>query len=298
MTTQRQSRPEPKEVLLRTSATERHWVGDGFYVSSLVRPEPGFYSHTDPFLLLDYAAPRHFAPSEHQRGVGEHPHRGFETVTFAIQGEIAHRDSGGGGGVISAGGVQWMTAGSGLVHEELFSPAFTRSGGQLEMVQLWVNLPRERKWMQPRYQGYDAAAFPVLPLGDEMRIRLIAGTYNGAKGPCQSQSPMTALFLESDGNGAAELVLPPKTNTICLVLRGSVAVSGEGCSAGDLVVFHAAGEIVPVACKGGCQILVLNAVPLNEPMVSHGPFVMSTREEIIQAIADYQSGKMGRLDKR
>lgn len=286
---------EPKRILMRKRATETHWVGDGFYVSSLITPEPVLYPHTDPFLLLDYAAPRHFPPADHQRGVGEHPHRGFETVTFALQGEISHRDSGGGGGVISAGGVQWMTAGSGVVHEELFSPAFSQVGGQLEMVQLWVNLPRSLKMMKPRYQGQSASAFPQLTAGDQMKLRVVAGEYDRAAGPCQTQSPMTVLFAESDGKATAELFLPEQTNTICLVLRGPVSLNGESCAMGELVIYHAEGNGLSVASAGACQVLILNAAPLNEPVVAHGPFVMSTREEIIQAITDYQSGKMGHL---
>lgn len=295
--TESKKKMDPKKILMRKGATETHWVGDGFFVSSLITPAPGLYPHTDPFLLLDYAAPRHFPPADHQRGVGEHPHRGFETVTFALQGEISHRDSGGGGGVISAGGVQWMTAGSGVVHEELFSPAFSRSGGQLEMVQLWVNLPRSLKMMKPRYQGQSASAFPLLPAGEKMKLRVVAGTYGRLAGPCQSQSPMTVLFAESDSPASAELALPEQTNTICLVLRGPVSLSGESCGTGELAIFHAEGNVLTVTADGACQVLVLNAVPLNEPVVAHGPFVMSTREEIVQAIADYQSGKMGHLKK-
>lgn len=290
-----------KTLLFKNARTETHWVGDGFFVSSLIFPNPPVSSHYDPFVMLDYAAPRDFAPSDKQRGVGEHPHRGFETVTFAIQGEISHRDSGGGGGTITAGGCQWMTAGRGVVHEELLSKSFAKSGGTLEMVQLWVNLPARLKMTQPRYQGVSSEQIPSVELADGVRARVIAGAFQKTKGPCATHTPMNVYDLTFAATTTKQprvvtLDLPEGTNTLLLVLRGPATIAGQDVGAGEIAVMSREGSQVPLeAGATPARILVLNGQPLSEPMVAHGPFVMNTKQEIEQAIRDYQSGKMGHL---
>ncbi len=286
-----------KSILFKQSKTETHWVGDGFFVSTLIAPHPAVQSHFDPFILMDYAAPKEFPPSEKQRGIGEHPHRGFETVTFAIQGEISHRDSGGGGGTIKEGGIQWMTAGSGVVHEELFSKEFSKRGGTLEMVQLWVNLAKKDKMTKPRYQGFTAAEIPSVDVQKGLRARVYAGALSGKKGPCLSHSPMNVYELILNGPEAGQIQIPlaVDTNTLILVLRGNVTIAGEQCATGQVAVLSRDGAAVSLSSKETVRMLLLNGAPLNDPIVAHGPFVMNTAEEINQAIADYQSGKMGHL---
>lgn len=296
MMTERESKAA-KSVLLKQSKTETHWVGDGFFVTTLIAPHPAVQSHFDPFILMDYAAPKDFPPSEKQRGVGEHPHRGFETVTFALQGEISHRDSGGGGGTIKEGGIQWMTAGSGVVHEELFSKDFSSRGGTLEMVQLWVNLAKKHKFTKPRYQGFTSAEIPSVELQKGAQARIYAGQLAGKTGPCLSHSVMNVFELTLSGAAAGNIQIPlaEGTNTLILVLRGDVSIVTQRCASGEVAVLSREGTIVTFSSKESARMLILNGEPLNEPIVAHGPFVMNTSEEINQAIADYQSGKMGQL---
>ena len=278
---------------------EQHWVGDGFYVSTILSPSQLDPQLLSPFVLMDHAAPRHFEPSTHRRGVGEHPHRGFETVTFAYSGEVEHRDSAGGGGKIGPGDVQWMTAASGVVHEEKHSSEFSASGGIFEMVQLWVNLPAKLKMSEPRYQTLRRDQFATVRVGDAQG-RLIAGRFSGKEGPAKTHSPVTLFDLKFDDDGTAMFDVEDGTTTLLFVLKGSlVAQEGTNVSARDLVVFDrdSSGSVRLVA-KADTQVLVLNGEPLNEPVVAHGPFVMNTREEIVQAMYDYQTGKMGHLDSR
>lgn len=289
-----------KKLIMKRVQNERHWVGDGFYVSSMVLPDPAVYSHHDPFVMLDYAAPRHFEASLKPKGIGEHPHRGFETVTFAIQGEISHRDSGGGGGTIGAGEVQWMTAGSGLVHEEFFSESFTKAGGIMEMVQLWVNLPRKFKMTQPKYQGIEKSKIPKVQLAQGISAKVFAGELQGTKGPCSTFTQINVYELEIKKSEKFLLQLREATNTLCLLLRGNIAFDSEAVQQGELAVLSQEGSQIELYASGpeeSSRLLVLNAEPINEPIVAHGPFVMNTKEEILQAIQDYQSGKMGRLEK-
>jgi redox-sensitive bicupin YhaK (pirin superfamily) len=296
------AKAQPKECLFKNAPQERHWVGDGFFVSSLITPDPKVHGHYDPFILLDYAAPKDFSASTKQRGVGEHPHRGFETVTFAIQGEISHRDSGGGGGTIMAGGCQWMTAGRGVVHEELFSKEFSARGGTLEMVQVWVNLPAKHKMTTPRYQGFADAVIPSVTLADTVTAKVFAGALRDVRGPCSTHTPINVYDVQfSEKSGPAlkrevTLDLPAGSNTLALVLRGNMTIGGQDVATGEIAVLGQEGVVVTIGTTDQhARVLVLNGQPIKEPIVAHGPFVMNTTAEIEQAIGDYRSGKMGHL---
>ena len=286
-----------KPIAQVLSARERHWVGDGFAVSTLFSPSRIDAEITSPFVLLDHGAPRHFPPATKPRGVGEHPHRGFETVTFAYQGEVAHRDSHGGGGTIGAGGVQWMTAGSGVVHEEMHSPRFTQAGGLLEMVQLWVNLPARLKMTTPRYQALEGASFPNLEFGQGSG-RLIAGNLQGKSGPAQSHTPITMFDLTLPEASEASFELPIGMTTLVLILEGRALAQGaREVQAGDVIVLERSeAGAVSLSANAATRALVLSGEPLGEPVVAHGPFVMNTRAEIDEAIRDYRNGQMGTLE--
>lgn len=281
------------------AATSEHWVGDGFRVRSVIAPQ-GDPRIQSPFLLLDHAARRHFEPAAEPRGVGEHPHRGFETVTFAYRGEIQHRDSTGGGGTIGAGDVQWMTAAGGLVHEEFHSEKFTAEGGDLEMVQLWVNLPAKSKLSQPGYQALLDKDFPRLLLG-AAEARLIAGALGSEQGPARTHSPITVFDLSFKEAGPSEFELPSHFNSLLFTLEGDVKVGADArtIKPGELAVLTR-GEPGTVWVHGakGARVLVLSGEPLDEPVAAYGPFVMNTQAQIMDAIRDYQSGKMGHLPAR
>lgn len=284
-----------KSILGVYSAPASHWVGDGFPVRSLFSYSK-FEKQLSPFLLLDYAGPADFKPStKGQRGVDVHPHRGFETVTIVYKGEVAHRDSTGSGGVIGPGDVQWMTAGSGILHEEFHSPAFSEKGGTLEMVQLWVNLPAKHKSAPPNYQSITDADIPVVVLPDNAgQVRVIAGEMDGKKGPAKTFSPMRILDMRLNAHSATQLTLPDGWNTALVVLKGTVQVNGqEVVREAQLVVLDAKGEGVMLEANNDAVVLVLSGEPLNEPVVGYGPFVMNTREEIKEAIDDFNQGRFG-----
>jgi len=278
------------------SAPPRHWVGDGFPVRSLF----SYHSHgrhVSPFLLLDHAGPMNFEPAERPRGVGEHPHRGFETVTLVYAGEVEHRDSTGAGGRIGPGDVQWMTAGSGIVHDEFHSEAFTRSGGTLEMVQLWVNLPREHKMAAPGYQTLTSEAIPKVSLPDGAgTVRVIAGEYDGNPGPARTRSPMHVWDLGLEQGAVTRLALPEGWNTLLVVLHGNVMVNdGETAREGQLVTLGPEGDALRLEARDAASVLLLSGEPIDEPVVGHGPFVMNSQDEIRQAFADFSSGRFGRI---
>jgi len=287
-----------KKVVEVRKAPPKHWVGDGFHVSSM-------FSYDDspellsPFLLLDYGAPREVAPSKGEPGgVGEHPHRGFETVTIAYQGEIEHRDSAGHHGRIGPGDIQWMTAASGVVHEEKLGREFTRKGGTLEMVQLWVNLPAKLKMSPPRYQDLLDRAIPVARLPDGAgTVRVIAGEFKGAKGPAKTFTPVDLWDLRLKAGKVVDLGLPGGHTASLLVLRGEVKVNGSA-SAGEseLVVLDRRGDALSIEARKDATVLLMSGQPIDEPVVGYGPFVMNTQAEIREAIRDYQGGKMGSLD--
>ena len=287
----------PKAVLSVRHAPPRHWVGDGLPVHSLFDyngPEVGARS---PFLLLDYGAPYDFAPTTRQLGVGQHPHRGFETVTVVYQGELAHRDNAGGGGTIGPGDVQWMTAGSGIIHEEFHSPGFAQAGGTLEMAQLWVNLPAAHKMAPAAYQAITAARIPVadLPHGAG-RARVIAGAWDGVAGPARTFSPMNVLDVQLAAGARADLPQPEGWSTLVVVAAGTASVNGGAPVAGPAVVtLGSAGTGVTLhAPDGGAKLLLLAGEPIDEPVVGYGPFVMNSQQQIIEAIDDFNSGRFGR----
>jgi quercetin 2,3-dioxygenase len=270
----------------------QHWVGDGFPVRSLFSYAGG--NQFDPFLLLDYAGPHRFAPAEATRGVGEHPHRGFETVTIVYQGELEHRDSSGSQGAIGPGDVQWMTAASGVVHEEFHSERFTRDGGTLEMVQLWVNLPAREKMSPPRYQGLLDANIPRVSLpGKAGTVRVIAGEFQGISGAAKTFTPINVWDVQL--SDAAELDLPQGHTALVVVQSGTVEINNSVLKAVELVEFDRAGTLVRIIPQSPARLLVLTGEPIGEPAVGEGPFVMNTREEIRQAMRDYHDGRMGHL---
>ncbi len=277
-------------------SVDRHWVGNGFPVRTLFA-YPNLGPVLSPFLLLDYAGPAEFAPTTERRGVGEHPHRGFETVTIVYAGEVEHRDSSGGGGKIGPGDVQWMTAARGVVHEEFHGRDFARRGGRFEMVQLWVNLPARDKMAPPRYQSISSSEIPTVRLGGgRQEARVIAGELAGAKGPAKTFTPIHVWDLRLASDERTDLAVPDGYTTALVVLRGAVRVNGaEAIQAAEVGLFDRTGETICVDSAKDATALLLAGVPIEEPIVGHGPFVMNTTQEIRQAIADYQSGKMGHL---
>jgi quercetin 2,3-dioxygenase len=286
-----------KRVLEIRSAPERHWVGDGFHVQTLLSYD-GDAGAASPFLLLDYASPMEFASTTRRRGVGPHPHRGFETVTIALQGSVEHRDSAGHHGTIGRGDVQWMTAASGVVHEEHHGAAFARSGGTFEMVQLWVNLPARHKMSPPRYQDLAAAEIPVVALPHAAgTLRVIAGAFGSARGPAQTFTPLALWDVELMAGATVNLAIPAGHTALILGLRGEVRLEGDAAivSPSQLAYLSRDGSGIRLATRDGARALVLSGEPIDEPVVGYGPFVMNTREEIARAIDDYQSGALGSL---
>ena len=285
-----------KKILGVYSTPGRHWVGDGFPVRSLF----SYQTHGEqlsPFLLLDYAGPAPFTATPHRRGVGEHPHRGFETVTIVYQGELEHRDSTGAGGRIGPGDVQWMTAGSGILHEEFHSEDFARSGGTLEMVQLWVNLPARDKMAAPGYQTLLQGDIPTVELPDNAgNLRVIAGEYGERRGPAKTFSPMDVWDLRLNARGMVRLPVAAGRTLALVVLRGTVEINGaEVAREGQLVVLDREGADVVVEANNEASLLLLSGEPLNEPIRGYGPFVMNTEAEIAEAIEDFNSGNFGRI---
>lgn len=273
-----------------------HMVGDGFPVRNMI-PGAGVEEQLSPFLMLDYMGPEQFPPTSRQLGVGEHPHRGFETVTIMYHGKVSHRDSTGSGGVIGPGDVQWMTAASGVVHEELHEKEFAKKGGLLEGIQLWVNLPKAYKMTAPRYQTLVDAEIPAVELeGGAGRLRVIAGEFRGVRGPAKTFSPVHLYDVRLAAGHKTELVLPEGFNSALFVLHGQVVVNGSrAVEEVEIALFGQRGERVLLEAKQDATLLVLSGEPIAEPVARYGPFVMNTRDEIIQAVHDYQAGKMGHL---
>ncbi len=271
-------------------------VGDGFVGQSMI-PSQRFQDFS-PFLMLDHHGPMQVKPSPVPKGVDEHPHRGIETVTVVFEGALQHRDSAGNKGTIFAGDVQWMSAASGLVHEEKHEINFSRKGGTLDFVQLWVNLPRAHKMEAPRYQELTAAQIPVLQINDQTKLRLISGDLNGLKGPALTYTPVLLAEVIIEGSSEFELQLPENYNVAIHVAQGEIALNDtKGIKAKRIAKLSQQGEWVSVATQGGMtRLLILGGEPINEPIVSYGPFVMNTQAEIMQTLQDYQSGKMGFLE--
>jgi redox-sensitive bicupin YhaK (pirin superfamily) len=274
-----------------------HWVGDGFRVRTVL-PGPSLpQERTSPFLLLDHHPAYDYPPlAEGQRGVGWHPHRGFETVTLAWEGSVAHRDTAGHGGVIGPGDVQWMTAASGVLHEEYHERAFAGRGGRFHMMQLWVNLPRARKMGSPDYQPITAAEIPTVALaGDVGTVRVIAGEYAGARGPARTFTPITLLDVRLRAGASLEVPLPKAHNAFALIEAGEVVAGGERAEADELVLFGNDGERVALAAERDAHVVLLAGEPIDEPIVHYGPFVMSTQREIVEAIRDFEAGRFGAI---
>ena len=270
-----------------------HWVGDGFPVHSLFSYHQQGGQNISPFLLLDHAGPTQFPPSQHLRGVGQHPHRGFETVTIVYKGEVSHHDSTGQGGTIGEGEVQWMTAGRGIIHEEYHSEHFAQHGGDFEMVQLWVNLPAQHKMTPPNYQAIGRNDIPTVALDQQAGVlRVIAGTFAEAIGPASTHTPMNVWDVHLNAHADLSLNLLEQWNTFAFVLDGTVLFNKDTVArAGQLVQFTAEGERLDIASQTNATILLLSGEPIREPVVGHGPFVMNTPAEITQAFEDFSKGE-------
>ncbi len=285
-----------KKVLGRYGNDRGHWVGDGFPVRSLFSYD-AVGKQVSPFLLLDYAGPHNFEPTTKRRGVGQHPHRGFETVTIVYDGQVEHRDSTGQGGIIGPGDVQWMTAGGGILHEEYHSPAFARTGGPFRMVQLWVNLPARDKMVRPGYQSIMDADIPAVPLpGNAGVARIIAGELNGSKGPASTFTPINVWDVRLNRDAETTLDLPEGHTAIVVVLSGHVTVNGDQpAGAAEALLLDRKGDSVALSADGDSVLLVLTGEPIDEPIVGYGPFVMNSEAEIRQAVADFNSGRFGEI---
>lgn len=281
-----------KTVTGHHGAERGHWVGDGFPVRTLFSYH-ALQRQISPFLLLDYGGPHYFAPATHKRGVGQHPHRGFETVTIVYDGQLEHRDSAGNGGTIGPGDVQWMTAGAGIVHEEYHAPGFTRTGGPMSFAQLWVNLPARDKMAPPAYQGIVASDIPVVTLMDDSgSARVIAGELLGATGPARTFTPVNVWDLRLSDTARLTLDLPEGHTAILAVLSGHITLDGgQGVGAAEIVLLSREGSAIGIAADGAAKVLVLTGEPIDEPLIGNGPFVMNTEAEIVQAYKDFSEGR-------
>ncbi len=285
-----------KKVLGTYSAPRQHWVGDGFPVRSLFSYNT-FGQQLSPFLLLDYAGPTEFKPTTTPRGVGQHPHRGFETVTIVYKGEVEHRDSSGGGGVIGPGDVQWMTAGGGVIHEEFHSHEYTKTGGDFEMVQLWVNLPAKDKMTPAHYQAITNAQIPSVELKDGAgTLRVIAGEFEGFVGPAETYSPVDVWDVRLNAGKRAEFTVNEGHTLAVIVLRGTVQVNDNQIARdAQMVVLDQVGTDFTVEANSDALFLILSGQPLNEPIEGYGPFVMNTAAQIHEAMQDFNSGNFGKI---
>jgi redox-sensitive bicupin YhaK (pirin superfamily) len=285
-----------KKVLGRYGNNRGHWVGDGFPVRSLFSYNT-LGAHVSPFLLLDYAGPHYFEPTKERRGVGQHPHRGFETVTIVYDGEVEHRDSAGNGGVIGPGDVQWMTAAGGILHEEYHSPGFAKAGGPFRMVQLWVNLPSKDKMAPGGYQAIVSADIPVVDLpGGAGKARIIAGELLGAKGPARTFTSINVWDLRLERDTDLTLDLPKGHTAMLVVLGGHVTVNGsQEAGEAEVVLLDREGSDVAIHADGDATLLVLTGEPIDEPIVGHGPFVMNSEAEIRQAVEDFNAGRFAKV---
>lgn len=280
-----------KKLAFIKRSNGNHWVGDGFPVQSIFSYRD-IHEEMSPFLLMDYAGPTEFEPTEERRGVGQHPHRGFETVTIVYDGQVSHRDSTNAGGTIGPGEVQWMTAGSGIIHEEYHGDDYARMGGPFEMIQLWVNLPAKHKMTAPGYQGISRAQIPEILLADNAgKVRVIAGVHAGQTGPAHTFSPMNVWDVRLNAGSTTTFTLPEGHTTAVFVLHGAVGVgSTYTVRPSELAVMQRSDTELVLEAQQDTVLLLLNGEPLNEPVVGHGPFVMNSMEEIDQAFADYQHG--------
>lgn len=286
-----------KNIEYIASPRPPHFVGDGFRVHNFI--PSGFrmdMERMDPFIMLDYNSKFYFPPTDTPRGVSVHPHRGFETVTIAYKGRVAHHDSSGGGGIIGEGDVQWMTAASGVLHKEYHEETFSKEGGDFQMVQLWVNLPAKDKMSTPKYQAISNADMARVPV-DGGEIEVIAGEFNGIKGPGNTFSPVHMMNAKLKTGGKATFNFPANFNTVLLVVEGKVKVNGELVDTNHLALFENSGEEFTVEATEDAIALILSGEPIKEPIAAHGPFVMNTREELVQAFDDFNRGKFGYLEE-
>jgi quercetin 2,3-dioxygenase len=275
-------------------STTFHWVGNGFYVSTYFPSTTLPAERVSPFVLLDYGPPKDFEPlARGHRGIGWHPHRGFETVTLAWEGAVAHRDNAGHSGVIRPGDAQWMTAAGGIFHEEYHEERFAREGGRMHMMQLWVNLPRKDKMAPPGYQGLEAHKFPNVALPGGGAVRVIAGEYQGARGPAKTFTPITMLDVHLTAGGELPVALPASYNALAVIARGRITVDGKSAGEGELVLFGNDGESLSLSATEDAHVIVLAGEPIDEPVVQYGPFVMTSVDEIEQTILDLEQGKFG-----
>lgn len=281
-----------KKKIELISAPGRHWVGDGFQVHGMFGYGRGALTRS-PFLMMDYGEETTFKPNSGKpRGVGQHPHKGFETVTIAYQGEVQHKDNHGGGGVIGPGDCQWMTAGRGIQHEEYHSENFSKTGGKFEMMQLWVNLPKKHKGAKPGYQAITAKTVPHVELPEQGgTVRLFAGEFQGQKGPARTFTPMSVWDVRLNRKGVADLPQPEGWTTLVAVLRGAICVNGIDVNAHELLHLSNEGTGVRIEALQDSKVLFLAGEPIDEPVVGQGPFVMNTQDEIRQAFNDFYSGK-------
>jgi quercetin 2,3-dioxygenase len=275
-----------------------HFVGDGFRVHNFIPGIPTLsMQRMDPVIMMDYNSKHHFAPSEIPRGVGVHPHRGFETVTIAYHGKIEHQDSSGGGGVIAEGDVQWMTAASGVLHKEFHEKEWSKKGGDFQMVQLWINLPAKEKMSPPKYQALENKNIPRYKLGGNSEIEIIAGEYNGMKGSASTFTPLHLLNVKLEKDAVAHFNFPKHYNTCLLIIKGAVILNDtEKLTENHFALMANDGESFTVKATDDAIVLLLSGAPINEPIASHGPFVMNTKSELVQAFEDYQNGKFGFLE--
>lgn len=285
-----------KTVLGLVANPHGHWVGDGFPVRSLFSYDC-LGSRISPFLLFDFVGPHHFEPSDRRRGVGEHPHRGFETVSIVYEGEVSHRDSAGNSGTIGPGDVQWMTAGSGVLHDEFHSTDFTRRGGAFLGIQLWVNLPAVHKMSEPAYQTLTAGSIPVVELADGSgAARVIAGEFEGVRGAARTFTPVNIWDIRIDGGVSIEIPLPDRHNSIAVVISGQIMVEGGGLvTEGEGALFSREGQGATISAQDTSGVLILTGEPINEPLAGYGPFVMNTKEQIRDAFEDLNAGRFGHM---
>lgn len=287
-----------KKVQTVVAPRPAHFVGDGFRVHNFIPGVPGLdMKRMDPFIMLDYNSKFHFNGSDRPKGVGVHPHRGFETVTIAYNGKVEHHDSAGGGGIIGQGDVQWMTAAKGILHKEYHETEWAKEGGIFQMVQLWVNLPAKDKMSNPKYQAIENSNMERIDLGENGFIELIAGEYDGHKGPAFTFTPVHMMNAKLKAGGKAEFNFPAHFNTAALIIEGSITINGEEhVKADHFALFKNEGETFTIQANEDAIVLIISGEPINEPIFPHGPFVMNSREEIMQAFEDFNTGKFGYLE--
>lgn len=288
----------PKKIEKIIAPPPVHFVGDGFRVHNFIPSIPGLdMRRMDPFIMLDYNSKYYFSPADRPRGVSVHPHKGFETVTIAYQGRIAHHDSSGGGGVIGEGEVQWMTAGSGVLHKEYHEASFSRAGGYFHMAQLWVNLPSAFKLTPPKYQHITRESIVKVSLPGQGHAMLIAGEYRGHKGPANTFSPVLLMNVVLSKGESTRLSLTEGYSSALLVVDGSMAINNQSVGTNHFVLLEREGETFELSAEADAVVLVMSGKPLNEPIAAQGPFVMNTRAELIEAYQEFQNGKFGYLEE-